>query len=170
MGRRGPCPKPTTLRIMQGNPGKTRLNPLEPKPPQAALDLQPPAFLAPAAQKVWSRLVPDLRAAGLLTSIDVDVLAAYCSTYARWREAEDFLKENGLSFVIYGDPTKKNPKGPVKYVQQYPQVSIAQKSLQLMCKFGAELGLSPAARSRIHVEKPEEGKNAASADAKRIFG
>jgi len=42
--------------------------------------------------------------------------------------------------------------------------------LDTSSKFGAELGLSPAARSRIHVEKPEEGKNAASADAKRIFG
>src|ERR1700675_2300685 len=170
MGRRGPSPKPTALRILQGNPGKIGLNPHEPKLPQAAIDLKPPAFLSTAAEQVWQRLVPDLRAAGLLTSIDVDLLAAYFSPHARWRAAEDFLAAKGFSYIIRGEPTKNEPLGRVKYVQQYPQVAIAHKALHFLGRLGADLGLSPAARSRIHVEKPDATKNPASATAKRIFG
>ncbi len=32
MGQRGPAPKPTALRILEGNPGKRPLNASEPRP------------------------------------------------------------------------------------------------------------------------------------------
>jgi P27 family predicted phage terminase small subunit len=163
MGRRGPAPKPTALRILQGNPGKTKLNPSEPQPPAAPELLSPPAWLVKEAKEAWMRLRPDLP---WLSLADVDLFAAYCSSYARWRETQDFLDENGLTYEIRGEGVKGRP-GPVKCVQQYPQVAIARQSLQLMCKLAGELGLSPAARTRIQVE-PE--KNTADRTAERMFG
>lgn len=164
MGQRGPSPKPTALRILQGNPGKLKLNPGEPKPPTAAVDLPSPAWLTQKAREVWTRLRPDLP---WLSVADVDLFAAYCSTYARWRDAETFIEAHGLTFVMREPGTKKDEQGKIKFIQQWPQVAIAQKSLLMMCKLAGELGLSPAARTRIHVE-PEN--NAADRTAARMFG
>jgi hypothetical protein len=35
MGKRGPSPKPTSLKVLQGNPGKRKINKSEPKPHMA---------------------------------------------------------------------------------------------------------------------------------------
>lgn len=169
MGQRGPSPKPTALRILQGNPGKTKLNPSEPQPPIAAPDLPPPAWMTEEAREVWTRLRPDLP---WLSVVDAGIFAAYCSTFARWREAEDFLEQNGLTFEIREAPIpgKKGGKeklGKVKFIQQRPEAAIAQKSLLMVCKLGGELGLSPASRTRIHVE-PE--KTQADRTSERMFG
>ncbi len=55
--------------------------------------------------------------------------------------------------------------GAVKYIQQYPQVAIAQKYMALVRSFGAEFGLSPASRTRIHVDTKEQDP-----EVERIFG
>jgi P27 family predicted phage terminase small subunit len=164
MGQRGPSPKPTALRILQGNPGKLKLNPNEPQPMKAAADVPPPAWLVQRAREVWTRLRPDLP---WLTIADVDLFAAYCSSFTRWREAEDFLEAHGLTFVVREAAGKKGTLGKIKFIQQWPQVAIAQKCLLMMCKLGGELGLSPASRTRIHVE-PE--KNQANRNSERMFG
>jgi len=172
MGRRGPAPKPTALRVLQGNPGKIPLNPHEPHPKPAASNLQPPSFLRKDGLDAWKRLAPQLLAVGLLTEVDTDVFAAYCANYARWREAENFLQVNGLMFGVRDftginkNDEKAKLSAPVKYLQQYPQVSIAQKALLMMCKLGAELGLTPASRSRIHIPDGSE----ADSSEKLMFG
>ena len=163
MGQRGPSPKPTALRILQGNPGKIKLNPAEPKPQPAAVDLPSPSWMTKEAKEVWTRLRPDLP---WLSVADVDLFAAYCTTYARWRDAETFLEAHGLTFVVR-EPAAEGKQGKIKFIQQWPQVAIAQKSLLMMCKLGGELGLSPAARTRIHVE-PE--KTETDRTSERMFG
>ena len=40
-------------------------------------------------------------------------------------------------------------KTPSGYVQQVPQVSIAQQNLKIMQSFCSEFGLTPATRARI---------------------
>jgi P27 family predicted phage terminase small subunit len=164
MGQRGPAPKPTALRILQGNPGKTKLNPHEPQPAMAAPDLPPPAWMTEEAREVWTRLRPDLP---WLSIVDVGMFSAYCSKYAQWREVEDFLRANGLTFEIREAPSGKEKLGKLKFIQQRPEVAIAQKCLLMLCKLGGELGLSPAARTRIHVE-PE--KTQADRNSERMFG
>src|SRR5258708_34725619 len=118
MGQRGPSPKPTALRILQGNPGKLKLNPHEPRPAVAALDLPSPPWLTKKASEVWARLRPDLP---WLSVADVDMFSAYCSNYARWRDAEDFLEAHGLTFVVREAPAKKGEPGKIKFIQQWPQ-------------------------------------------------
>ena len=75
---------------------------------------------------------------GVLTMADLTAFAGYCQAYARWREAEDFITQHGSIF--------KTPSG---YVQQVPQVSIAQQNLKIMQSFATEFGLTPACRARI---------------------
>ena len=83
MGRRGPPPKPTKLKLLAGNPGKRPLNRREPQPRKTTPRC--PAWLGKEARAVWKRMVPELRRMGVLTVIDGEALAAFCQTYARWR-------------------------------------------------------------------------------------
>ena len=64
--------------------------------------------------------------------------------YARWKEAEEFLTKHGS--II------KTPNG---YLQQVPQVSIAQTNMKIMLKFSEQFGLTPSARSRIQADSSD---------------
>ena len=99
-----------------------------------------PGHLDPVARKEWRRLARPLHDAGVLTAADRAALAAYCQSYARWVEAEVKLKETPAIL--------KTPSG---YVQQSPWLSIANKQLELMGRYMAELGLTPSARQRLAV-------------------
>jgi P27 family predicted phage terminase small subunit len=145
MAIRGRKPKPTNLKILNGNPGKRPINKNEPKPSPIAPKC--PQWLTPEAKREWKRIVPDLERLGLLTVVDRVALAGYCQAYARWREAEEFITKHGSIF--------KTPSG---YIQQVPQVSIAQKNLLIVKGFCAEFGLTPSARSRINVNTDDGTK------------
>ena len=137
MGTRGRKPKPTALKVLEGNPGKRPLNKNEPKPEKKAPKC--PSWLEPEAKKEWRRMSKILEELGILTEIDASAFSGYCQAYARWKEAEEFLTKHGTIF--------KTPSG---YIQQVPQVSIAQTYLKIMKDFCSEFGLTPSARSRIH--------------------
>lgn len=136
MAQRGRKPKPTAIKKLEGNPGRRKLNDKEPAPGKRAPKC--PAWLDEEAKKEWKRLAKALESMGVLTDIDMAAFAGYCQSYARWKEAEEFIAQHGLIF--------KTPSG---YFQQVPHVSIAQTNLKIMLKFAAEFGLTPSARSRI---------------------
>ncbi|HZK10459.1 MAG TPA: phage terminase small subunit P27 family [Clostridia bacterium] len=138
MATRGRKPKPTALKVLEGNPGKRPLNNKEPQPEKKAPRC--PSWLEPEAKKEWKRMAKTLEAIGVLTQIDKAAFAGYCQAYARWKEAEEFLSKHGTIF--------KTPSG---YIQQVPQVSIAQTYLKVMKDFCSEFGLTPSARTRIRV-------------------
>ena len=146
MAMRGRKPKPTALKILEGNPGKRPLNDKEPKPENKAPRC--PSWLEPEAKKEWKRMAKTLETLGVLTQVDKAAFAGYCQAYARWREAEEFLSKHGTIF--------KTPSG---YIQQVPQVSIARNYLQTMKDFCSEFGLTPAARTRIRVEIDNDKSN-----------
>ena len=132
----GRKPKPTNIKILEGNPGKRPLNEYEPKPLKKAPPC--PKWLELEAKKEWRRLAKTLEAMGILTDADMAAFAGYCQAYARWKEAEERITDRGL--VI------RTPSG---YPQQVPYISIAQQYLKLMQQFAEQFGLTPAARSRI---------------------
>jgi len=136
MATRGRKPKPTVLKLLEGNPGRRPLNQKEPQPEKKAPRC--PAWLAPEAKKEWRRMSKQMEKLGVLTQVDAAAFAGYCQAYARWKEAEEFISKHGTIF--------KTPSG---YIQQVPQVSIAQTYLKIMRDFCAEFGLTPSSRSRI---------------------
>lgn len=136
MAQRGRKPKPTALKKLEGNPGGRPLNTKEPKPVKKAPRC--PAWLEDEAKKEWRRMGKVLEQLGLLTEMDMAAFAGYCQAYARWKEAEEFITQHGTMV--------RTPNG---YLQQVPQVSIAQTNLKIMLKFCEQFGLTPSARSRI---------------------
>ena len=85
---RGRKPKPTNLKILNGNPGKRPLNKKEPKPKVTPSGPYCPRWPESYAKDEWQRISKELKGLGLLTDIDVTAMAAYCQTYKRWRVAE----------------------------------------------------------------------------------
>ncbi len=104
---RGRKPKPTALKVLEGNPGKRRINGLEPKPPASLPTC--PGHLSAAAKAEWKRIAKSLNQVGLLTQVDRATMAAYCQTYGRWVEAEEKLAETPLIL-----------RTPAGYIQQSP--------------------------------------------------
>lgn len=145
MGKRGPAPKPTNLKVLQGNPGKRQLNENEPQFKKASEVPKPPAFLSTYAKKEWKRIAPFLYNNGLLTEADISSLAAYCQAYHRWLEAEKLIRTYGY--------TTETDKGNII---QRPEVGIANKAMDSMLKYGKEFGLTPSSRTSLHIEKTEK--------------
>lgn len=146
MGRRGPPPKPTKLRVLQGNPGKRPLNPSEPQI-QRGLP-RCPDWLSEPAKVEWRRVSRLLRALGVLTQADADALTLYCQLFVRWRNAEEFIAKHGEVYPL------KDEQGKIRCMQQFPQVSIARHLAQLLRSYQQEFGMTPSARSRIRAEQP----------------
>jgi len=133
---RGRKPKPTAIKILEGNPGKRPLNLNEPKPLQIAPEC--PDWLLDEAKKEWNRLAPELERLGLLTIVDEMAFAGLCQNYAIYIEIEKYLEENGR--------VMKTESGTVK---SRPEVYIANNALKFVRSFASEFGLTPSSRGRI---------------------
>ena len=136
MATRGRKPTPTAIKELEGNPGKRKLNENEPKPEKKAPSC--PKWLDKEARKEWHRLAKKMEAIGILTEVDMAAFAAYCQSYARCKQNEEFITEHG-SLV-------RTPSG---YWMAVPQVAMAQQYMKQMGKFATEFGLTPASRSRL---------------------
>ena len=145
---RGRKPRPTSLKLAAGNPGKRPLNSREPR---AEPDLPTcPAHLLPTAKAEWKRLVRELYQLGVITRLDRATLAAYCQAYGRWVDAEKKLKE-----------TPGILKMPSGYIQMNPWLTIATKQMELMQRFAVELGMTPSSRSRVETVRRPSGLSGA---------
>jgi hypothetical protein len=80
-GRR---PQPRSLKVLRGNPSKTRLSELEPVPP--AGEVVKPAGLAAGVEAVWDELAPICLAMRTLTLGDVRVFVTMCELQASFNE------------------------------------------------------------------------------------
>ena len=139
----GRKPTPTNLKVLNGNPGKRPLPKNEPKPEPIAPAC--PEWLHDDAKAEWQRITPQLERLGLLTQIDMATLAGYCESWAQYKKAVIFINKKGDVYPI------KDAEGTIKYLQQVPQVSIANKALANIRAIAAEFGMTPSARGRIQV-------------------
>lgn len=148
MGKRGPRPTPTKLKVLRGNPGCRPLNKSEPEPPTDGIVMPP--YLGEVAAARWNELLPMLQAVKVMTKADIESLARYCDTYEWWLAARAKLKKEGDTYPILND------KGEVKYIAQRPEVSIAHKLAVQLRQLEQDFGLNPSARTALHVEEPKQ--------------
>lgn len=136
MGYRGPAPKPTAIRMLEGNRSRRPLNDSEPRPDVRAPRC--PKHLDADAKREWKRLVPILVRMKVLTEADSHCLANLCQAASTLARAQTKLNETGLLL--------KTPSG---YVQQNPLIGIINSNVDIINKLSRELGLTPASRSRL---------------------
>ena len=157
MGKRGPPPTPTAIKLARGTARSRRKD--EPKPPADKIVMPP--HLGEVAQAKWKELLPLLEAVRVMTDADVEALARYCDTYEWWLATRAILKKDGCTYPILNDG------GEVKYIAQRPEVSIAHKLATQLRQLEQDFGLNPSARSSLSVA-PE--KPATDEDAAILFG
>ena len=129
--------------MLDSNPGKRPLNDREPEPAQG-IPVRPD-WLDAEAQAEWDRVSAELQVMGLMSLSNRAALAAYCTAWSRWVEAEAMVKKFGM---IVKSPEKGFP-------MKSPYLSIADQALETMRKLMVEFGLTPSSRSRIRV--PPDG-------------
>jgi P27 family predicted phage terminase small subunit len=145
----GPAPKPTVLKQLAGNPGKRKLNKSEPKFKGVPVC---PQWLIPVAKTEWKRVVPELAALDMLRSVDTSSLAAYCESYARWRQAELVITKEGQTVQ---EPIVNKAGEVVGYkIRRHPAISIAKDALASMLRTSSLFGFDPSSRSRLSVGEP----------------
>ena len=137
-------PVPSQIKKLRGTYRRDRAPANEPQPPAGRPAC--PSWLIPDAKAAWRRLAPGLAASGLLTKVDRNALARYCTLWARWRAAEDHIRENGS--------LHKLPSG---YVATNPHVAIAGRLAVLLSKLEHDFGMTPAARTKIDVPPKPDG-------------
>ena len=143
MGERGPAPKPTALKVLEGNPGKRALPKNEPKPEAGAVC---PDWLPADARAEWARVAPVLERIGLLTQADTAALTAYCLAWASLKDAQRMIDRDGA--VISG--------GANGYQMPHPAIAIANKALLAIHRFAKEFGMTPSARGRMSLPGEKE--------------
>ena len=171
----GRKPKPTHLKLLEGEPNKDRINFDEPKfKPKAP---KCPSWLSVEAKHEWNRLAPELERLGLLTGADMAMFASYCSAVGKLEWAEKEMKkmrrlemkaaqakgikpsEQPMMGGMISSVKAKNEKGEFKSTGKFntlPYVWIYNKCLEQLRSFGAEFGLSPSSRTRIKVDDTED--------------
>ena len=154
MGKRGPAPTPTAIKLARGTARSRRKD--EPQPPADKIVMPP--HLGEVAQAKWKELLPLLEAVRVMTDADVEALARYCDTYEWWLATRAKLRKEGDTYPILNDG------GEIKYIAQRPEVSIAHKLATQLRQLEQDFGMNPSARTSLHVEKPKaEGDDEAAA-------
>ena len=135
---RGAKPKPTHLKLIEGNPGKRRLNRNEPKPQGDLCDA--PDWLTEEQKAGWTYAIANAPA-GLMKRLDRAALTAFVV-------AEDMHRQASVAVGKFGLITKSPSKGEP---MQNPYLPIINRQAQIMLKAAAELGFTPSSRSRVEI-------------------
>jgi P27 family predicted phage terminase small subunit len=135
--------------LLRGNPGLQKINEDEPVPARPPAVPEPPDFLRGYACDEWCRVAPELHVLGLLTAVDVMPLAAYCSAYARWQDAEEVLRQMAMKNPVTGVTGALLIKTSAGDARANPLIRIADRAAADMIRYASEFGLTPAARARI---------------------
>ncbi len=70
-----------------------------------------PEWLLPEAKKEWERLADLMNQIGVLTEVDMAAFAAYCQSYARWKEAQEHIDSEGSTFETDKGYQQQTPWG-----------------------------------------------------------
>lgn len=146
--------KNAALRTLEGLPGKSRVAPVVEKGEVPEC----PKWLTGLAREEWERVSPALHAAGLLTRLDVSALEGYCACYAKWRQAEQQLVEEGLTILT--------PNGST---QIHPCQSISNQAQKLLLSWVKAFGLSPDSRGRMELPPPPPPSDEDSAFMRKLL-
>lgn len=141
---RGRKPKPTVLKLVQGNPGRRPLT-LDEFRPQA--EIPPcPVHLKGEALAEWERVTGLLHSCGMLSAADRGALAMLCTLWDRYVTAETMIDTARQASPASGGMFMKSPNG---FPIQSPWLAVSNKAIEQYKTMCAEFGLTPSSRVRV---------------------
>ena len=141
-------PKPTKLKILEGNRGRRKLPDKEPQPKIGAPEM--PDYLDKEAVKIWKQLAPYLVTNGLLTVVDGIQFSLLCQTGSYLRKIIKYLNEKNKSLTQAIE--RPAPDGGVKYeLKSSPYEVMFRLQTAQFHKLAAEFGLSPRGRVGLQI-------------------
>lgn len=143
--------KPTALRILEGNPGKRPLPKDEPQPPAGKPKV--PVWVQGSARKLWRQIAPALESMGVLTTVDTHALGMLVDAYAQYLQAKAVIDKEGLTYEKERFVDQERGFVHVLEIRQRPEVPIMQDAWKRVLNMMVQFGVTPASRSRLHVEK-----------------
>ncbi len=144
---------PTALKLVTGNPGKRALPKNEPKAKGGVG--APPKWMSPLQKEIWKETVADAPA-GVLAKIDSKTLLTFVLAAAEQQEAAQMTAERGLTLTT----------GNGNEIQA-PWVGTMNRAALIVLKAAAEMGFTPASRSKVSVA--EDGDDQEEDPAARYF-
>ena|SRR5262245_13127869 len=135
----GPRPIPTALKLIAGTYRADRAPANEPAPRPEVGD--PPDFLDDAQRSLWGELVEE-SPAGLLTAVDRGILSRYVVALDAFADAVRAWNASGKARMV------RTPEGRIT---ESPLLKALRRDLDPLRAMEAELGYTPAARSRIEI-------------------
>jgi len=157
MGQRGPQPKPTMLKLAEGNPGKRPLSLDGEVTPETAIP-DMPRHLCPEGRKEWKRIATELVALGLISRLDRAALALYCQNWGRLVACEKALEGKIALELGRGGDIEAALTTTVKasgYQQQAVLVQLIRRYEDAVHKYLQSFGLSPSSRGRVTAGTPQ---------------
>lgn len=152
MGQRGPLPKTTKRKLLEGNPGHRPLPEDEPEPRLLAQIPPAPDWLSARASRVWDLVASELHAADMLASLDLSILELFAVAYDQWRSALEGIEKEGYTYRAYDE------EGNIRFAQQTPEAVLASKFAADINKWAKVLGLGPAYRVGLRIGTDTGGK------------
>ena len=144
MGKRGPAPAPTALKLLRGERHLTRINEDEPQPREALPE--PPQDLDAEVAEVWRETVRELAVMRIAFACDAPSLRAYCEAVVVHRKASRLVAQSAILV-----------KGANGGWVRNPALQIQRDSAQTIRAFAQEFGLTPSARSSIKATEAAGG-------------
>lgn len=139
----GVPPKPTALKLLQGNPGKRELNRKEPKPAAGKPDM--PAWFSAdelsTPQSIFNDLAEQLMAMRVLTTADQQALADLADKIALLRR----LRVELYSGLTYDTTTKTG--STMRRLK--PEVAVFSELSKQVRHSLADFGLTPGSRTKV---------------------
>lgn len=145
-------PKPTPLKLLEGNRGRRPLPENEPKPRPVMPSC--PRGLDKYGRSVWRKTVKILFRLGLLTEIDIDQYANFCQAQGRLINVRELINTTGAGPLIKEQMIKKQKDGGeivITRLKINPLFNEERYLLETCRKYAAEFGLSPRGRTGIKV-------------------
>ena len=149
---RGPKPKPTAIKIIEGRRSHRPLPVNEPQAPPGMPEI--PDYLDDLALEEWEEMAAGLVAMGVLARTDKAVFSTYCVNFSIVRRARLGLQalfeksSRPESALIYPDS-----KG---ILRPNPLLRVAADAEDRLLKAAAELGMTPSARARLATSAGDE--------------
>jgi P27 family predicted phage terminase small subunit len=112
---------------------------MEPLPRMAAPQM--PRGMDKEAQRIWRRVIREMRGSGVILGADADVLRIFCETMSRYVRSAELLAGSPLLIKRDGELVKN------------PLAQIVRDNQDQVRLFARELGLSPSARAGLHVQQ-----------------